>query len=51
MKTKNSKKLTLDNFTVAKLKVTNKIQGGDGGGETDPPPPKSAKCFPTPIKK
>ena len=51
MSTKNKKKLSLDNFTVAKLKETNRVQGGDGGGDTEPPPPKSSKCFPVINKK
>lgn len=46
MKSKDKKKLTLDNFTVSELKETTKFQGGDGGGETIVPVPKSSACFP-----
>lgn len=47
---KEKKKLSLDNYTVARLKETEKIHGGgDGGGDTVKTSSKSKACFP-PIK-
>ncbi|WP_168796391.1 hypothetical protein [Flagellimonas onchidii] len=43
---KEKRRLSLDNFTAAKLEETEKVQGGDGGGDTVKPPKKSRGCFP-----